>query len=70
MSVPIRPPIPTADPTSAIHPDGGDLFVPDQLKWMVDFERAVAAGMGLAIDLTPAQAAHADSIGCSCSGCS
>jgi hypothetical protein len=48
---------PETDPTSAIHPDGGDLFVPDQLKWMVDFERAVAAGMGIAIDLTPAQAA-------------
>jgi hypothetical protein len=49
---------PETDPTSAIHPDGGDLFVPDQLKWMVDFERAVAAGMGIAIDLTPAQAAR------------
>jgi hypothetical protein len=47
---------PKTDPTSTIHPDGGDLFVPDQLKWMVDFERAVAAGMALAIDLTPAQA--------------
>ena len=46
---------PTTDPTSAIHPDGGDLFVPDQLKWMVDFERALDAGMALAIDLTPAQ---------------
>lgn len=48
---------PKADPTSAIHPDGGDLFVPDQLKWMVDFDRAVAAGMGIAIDLTPQQTA-------------
>ena len=47
---------PTVAPTSAIHPDGGDLFVPDQLKWMVDFPSAVAAGMGLAIDLTAAQA--------------
>jgi hypothetical protein len=47
---------PTTDPTSAIHPEGGDLFIPDQLKWMVDFERAVAAGMGLAIDLTAEQA--------------
>jgi hypothetical protein len=49
---------PETDPTSAIHPDGGDLFVPDQLKWMVHFERAVAAGMGIAIDLTPTQAAR------------
>ncbi len=48
---------PVADPTSAIHPDGGDLFVPDQLKWMVDCEAAVAAGLGIAVDLTPQQAA-------------
>ena len=47
---------PNVDPTSAIHPDGEDLFIPDPLLWMVDFERAVAAGMGIAIDLTPAQA--------------
>jgi hypothetical protein len=44
------------DPDAAIHPQGGDLFFPDALKWMVDFERAVAAGMGIVIDLTPAQA--------------
>src|SRR5215469_2923045 len=47
-------PDPSADPTETIHPDpppdGPDLFVPDELQWMVDFERAVAAGMGLAID--------------------
>ena len=49
---------PNVDPTSAIHPAGGDLYVPDQLKWMVDFDSAVAAGMGIAIDLTPAQATN------------
>ncbi len=43
------------DPTSGIHPDGSDLFVPDRLQWMVDFDRAVAAGMGLAIALTAQQ---------------
>jgi len=43
------------DPDSVIHPDGPDLFVPDPLKWMVDFDRAVAAGMALAIPLTAAQ---------------
>jgi len=32
---------PSVDPTSAIHPAGGDLYVPDQLKWMVDFDSAV-----------------------------
>ncbi|HEY3726033.1 MAG TPA: hypothetical protein VGL51_02590 [Solirubrobacteraceae bacterium] len=46
----------TTDPTHTIHPDGEDLFVPDELQWMVDFEQAVAAGMGIAVDLTPAQA--------------
>ena len=46
---------PNIDPTSSIHPDGADLFVPDQLQWMVDFDRAVAAGMALAIPLTAEQ---------------
>jgi hypothetical protein len=47
---------PVADPTSAIHPDHGDLYVPDQLRWMTDFDAALAAGMALSIPLTPAQA--------------
>lgn len=46
---------PNVDPTACIHPDGADLFVPDQLQWMVDFDRAVAAGMALAIPLTADQ---------------
>ncbi len=45
----------TVDPTSGIHPAGPDLYVPDQLQWMVDFDQAVAAGMGLAIPLTADQ---------------
>jgi hypothetical protein len=49
-------PDPSADPSEAIHPEGGDLFVPDELKWLSDFDRAVETGMGLAIDLTPEQA--------------
>jgi hypothetical protein len=49
---------PTADPTSAIHPDGADLFVPDQLQWMVDFDHAVSAGMALAIPLSREQYAN------------
>ncbi|MGD0064698.1 MAG: hypothetical protein ABSB76_14790, partial [Streptosporangiaceae bacterium] len=47
---------PTTDPTSAIHPDNGDLYVPDQLRWMVDFDAALAAGMALSIPLTAEQA--------------
>lgn len=46
---------PTVNPTSCIHPAPPDLFVPDQLQWMVDFDRAVAAGMGLRIPLTAEQ---------------
>ena len=45
-----------ANPDAAIHPQGDDLFVPDPLKWMTDFPQAVAAGMGVAIDLTAEQA--------------
>lgn len=47
----------TTDPTSGIHPDGDDLFVPGQLRWMVDFDAALAAGMALSIPLTAQQAA-------------
>ncbi len=46
----------STNPDAAIHPEGDDLFVPDQLKWMTDFPTAVAAGMGIAIDLTAEQA--------------
>jgi hypothetical protein len=49
-------PDPSAAPEDTIHPDKGDLFVPDELRWLVDFERAVEVGMGLRIDLTPEQA--------------
>ncbi len=51
-------PDPSADPSETIHAQGADLVVPDQLQWLVDFDRAVAAGMGLRINLTPAQAAQ------------
>jgi len=47
---------PSIDPTGAIRPDNGGLFVPDELRWLVDFERAVEVGMGVKIDLTPEQA--------------
>ena len=59
---------PAADPTSAIHPDGGDLFVPDQLKWMVDFDAAVAAGHGASPSISRRAGAQRASTGCSCSG--
>lgn len=49
-------PNPAAQPADTIHPVGGDLFVPDELQWLVDFDRAVAAGMGLKINLAADQA--------------
>jgi len=49
-------PDPGADPSETIHPNGPDLFVPDELKWLVDFDAAVNVGMGLKINLTPEQA--------------
>jgi hypothetical protein len=48
-------PDPTADPATGIHPVADGLFIPPQLKWMVDFDQAVAAGMGIAIPLTAQQ---------------
>lgn len=38
------------------HDADGNLVVPDELKWMSDFDRAVQVGMGFRIPLTPAQA--------------
>lgn len=39
------------------HEGDGSLRIPDELKWISDFDRAVEVGMGFRIDLTPAQAA-------------
>jgi hypothetical protein len=51
-------PDPSVAPDQTIHvdPATGELVVPDDLKWMVDFPAAVAAGVGLAIDLNVDQA--------------
>jgi len=38
------------------HDANGNLVVPDELKWMSDFDRAVQVGMGFRIPLTPVQA--------------
>ncbi len=49
-------PDPSAAPADTIHPENGNLVVPDQLQWLVDFDRAVDAGMGVRINLTADQA--------------
>ncbi|MCW5557782.1 MAG: hypothetical protein KIT22_08120, partial [Verrucomicrobiae bacterium] len=40
------------------HDDEGRLKMPDELKWMSDFDRAVESGMGFRIALTPVQASR------------
>ncbi|WP_433936892.1 hypothetical protein AB3662_19735 [Sorangium cellulosum] len=47
---------PSAPAEDQLRPDGGDLAIPEDMRWMVDFERAVASGLGFKVDLTDAQA--------------
>lgn len=55
-------PDPEAAPTDQLKPVGDDpdhpdtLQIPDDLRWMFDFQRALEVGMALRFDLTPAQA--------------
>ena len=49
-------PDPSLDPADQIQKDGDDLAINEDLRWMVDFDRAVEAGMGLKIDLTTDEA--------------
>ncbi len=49
-------PDPSVEPEETIHPKEEELVVPEELRWLVDFDAAVAAGMGIAIDLDAEQA--------------
>jgi hypothetical protein len=49
-------PNPMAPPEQQLRLEEGELVVPDELKWLTDFETAVDQGMGFRIDLTPTQA--------------
>ena len=51
-------PDPSADPDSQLKQQDGELIVPDEMKWMVDFDRAVEVGMGFRIDLNNDQATN------------
>ena len=51
-------PIPLAPEEDRIAPEDGKLKIPDPLKWMFDFDAAVAAGMGFRVPLTAEQAAR------------
>lgn len=37
--------------------EDGDLVVPEQIRWMVDFDRAVEVGMAVSVPITPQEAA-------------
>ncbi|MCI0390507.1 MAG: hypothetical protein MOB07_17320 [Acidobacteria bacterium] len=50
-------PDPSAPKEEQIQHDGaGEILVPDEMKWMTDFNRAVEAGMGFRINLNATQA--------------
>jgi len=51
-------PDPSAAPGEQLRQENGELILPDEMKWMVDFERAVQVGMGLRVPLSVTQAQH------------
>ncbi len=48
-------PDPSAAEEDQLSEEDGELDVPDQLKWLTDFDQAIAQGMGMKIDLTANQ---------------
>ena len=57
-------PDPSADPSETIHPDRRQAtsFVPDNLQWLVDFDRAVDAGMALRFRLRRSRRKRASTV--------
>lgn len=51
-------PDPSAPEAEQLRPEDGDLIFPDDIQWMVDFERAVQVGMGFRVTLTQTQASR------------
>lgn len=52
----IAGPDPGAPPADQLGPDGEDLKIPEDIRWMFDFEKALEVGMAFRFDLTPQQA--------------
>ncbi len=48
-------PDPSAEEENQVVPDGDDIRVGEEMAWVVDFEKAISAGMGFRIPLTPTQ---------------
>jgi hypothetical protein len=44
-------PDPSAPAAEQLHDEQGELVVPDELRWLVDFERAVQVGLGFRVTL-------------------
>ena len=52
-------PNPSAPEAEQLQADGaGELIVPDEMKWMTDFDRALEVGMGFRINLNSTQASR------------
>ena len=52
-------PDPSAPPEEQLqHNADGEMVFPDEMKWMVDFDRAVEAGMGMRVNLTQNQSSR------------
>lgn len=51
-------PDPAATGTEQLKPQGDELQIPESIRWMFDFERALDVGMAFRVDLTPQQAAE------------
>ena len=49
-------PDPSAVLEDQLRQEDGQIVMPEEIRWMVDFERAVKIGLGFKIDLTAAQA--------------
>ncbi len=61
ISNPIRTPLvtgpdPNTPPEQQMKPVNDTLQIPDELAWMFDFDKALAAGMAFRLDLSPEQA--------------
>ncbi|MCI0690027.1 MAG: hypothetical protein L0Y54_22750, partial [Sporichthyaceae bacterium] len=51
-------PNPLADPQHQIRPDGADLELGDELRWLANFDEAVRVGMGFRVDLSNDDVRH------------
>ena len=49
-------PDPAGTGNEQLKPDGDDLQIPESIRWMFDFERALEVGMAFRVNLTPTQA--------------